>query len=257
MTEAEPEPSAAAAEPAEPAAPVWRRRRVVKHAVAIVLVFLAAQTLAVLGVGIAAGLADPDFDLMEWAETADSNGWVLTISTFLSAALCTPLVVWLAGRGAPGGRTLLGLKAPPLRDTALWCAALLALIAASDGLTILLGRPVVPPFMTEALASSGSPALLLLALVVGAPLFEELFFRGHLLGALREAGSTPAGALIATSASWAILHLQYDVYGLVTIFAMGLLMGAARWRTGSVVPCLAMHALANAVAWTEAMLLAE
>ena len=55
----------------------------------------------------------------------------------------------------------------------------------------------------------------------------------------------PLGAVVVTSVLWALLHLQYDVYGIFTILLVGLLLGAARIRTRSLVVPLALHALNN------------
>jgi membrane protease YdiL (CAAX protease family) len=67
--------------------------------------------------------------------------------------------------------------------------------------------------------------------------------------------SAVAGAFIS-AALWAGSHLQYDFYNIVAIFLTGLLLAAARIKTGSVVPCLVMHALGNAIATVETALVA-
>jgi hypothetical protein len=51
-----------------------------------------------------------------------------------------------------------------------------------------------------------------------------------------------------TAALWAGIHFQYDWYGVLTILLGGLLFGYARWRTGSILPGLVMHALMNLAA---------
>lgn len=51
-----------------------------------------------------------------------------------------------------------------------------------------------------------------------------------------------------TAALWAMIHLQYDAYGIATIFVGGILVGLARLKTGSVLLCVMMHAMMNLVA---------
>jgi hypothetical protein len=129
------------------------------------------------------------------------------------------------------------------------------LVIASDLLTTALGRPVVPPFMAEAYATARYPALLFVTLVLAAPLLEELFFRGFLVGALTACGvSTAVVAAIAT-ATFAALHTQYDLFGMTMVFLMGFWLIAARLRFDSIVPCLVMHGLGNAVAFIETVVL--
>ena len=83
-----------------------------------------------------------------------------------------------------------------------------------------------------------------LAMVVGAPLAEELVFRGIIQSRLER--SLPA---------WIAVVLQAVLFGLIHgtpvqigyAFIMGLLFGLLRWRTGSILPTLAAHAAFNAM----------
>jgi membrane protease YdiL (CAAX protease family) len=47
------------------------------------------------------------------------------------------------------------------------------------------------------------------------------------------------------------MHVQYDAFGITLVFALGLLLGVARARTGSLVVPLLMHSAANLVATIE------
>ena len=114
---------------------------------------------------------------------------------------------------------------------------------------------MVPEFMTEAY-SSVHPALLFVALAFAAPVFEEIFFRGFIFGGLESSGASTVSAAVLSSLAWSAIHLQYDLYGVVTIFMLGMLLASARTKTGSLVPCLAMHGLANVIAFTQAVLAA-
>ena len=113
----------------------------------------------------------------------------------------------------------------------------------------------MPEFMSEAY-SSVHPVLLFLALVFAAPMFEEVFCRGFVIGALESGGVSPFSAAVVSSLAWSALHVQYDLYNIVTVFLMGMLLAAARAKTGSLVPCLVMHGLANVIAFTEASIAA-
>lgn len=165
-----------------------------------------------------------------------------------------PLILVLVGRREAAPRDLLGLRGCSGRALLLGALGMAAFVAASDGLTLALGRAVVPPFMAAAYASARVPLLLLAALVVAAPLVEELFFRGFLLGALRSLGVAPALVVLLPAMLWAVIHVHYDLYGITTVFVMGLLLGGARLLSGSLLPPILMHAVANAIAFVEAAL---
>ena len=58
-------------------------------------------------------------------------------------------------------------------------------------------------------------------------------------------------AVFVTAATWAIIHVQYDAYGITTIFVSGILLGFMRLKTGSLLLCVALHALMNVAATAE------
>ncbi len=62
------------------------------------------------------------------------------------------------------------------------------------------------------------------------------------------------GAILVTSLFWAIIHTQYDMYELSIIFFMGLILGTARWKTGSVLLTIGLHSFINFVATIQTMI---
>jgi membrane protease YdiL (CAAX protease family) len=186
-----------------------------------------------------------------------NNGVAISLATLLTAVLCIPLIFGIAKlkRGSLL-REYLAIKAVSLKPLGQWLGVTVVFLLVSDLLTSALGKPIVPEFVKAAYASAEPVWLLWLALAIGAPLFEEVFFRGFLFKGFERA-LKPTGAIILTAAIWAGIHLQYDLYNMTIIFVLGLLLGVARSRTGSIVAPIAMHALANVVACTEAALLAQ
>jgi len=128
---------------------------------------------------------------------------------------------------------------------------LLLLVVLSDALTVSLGRPIVPPFMVNAYQTAGFVPLFWFALIVAAPLAEESLFRGFLFEGIFHSRLGAAGAVILSALAWASIHLQYDLYGVATIFVSGLLLGYARLKTGSLYPTLFLHGLMNLIATVE------
>ncbi len=203
------------------------------------------------------------FDAMVWAPEhekllgdpnhMETNGLFLALTTCGAAPVgvgVTCLFAWL--RRGISISDYLGLKCVPARELFRWCVALLALGVLSDGLSSLLGRPIVPNVVVDSYRTAWSPPLLWIAVVVLAPLNEEIFFRGFLFAGIRRSPLGGRGAVLLTTLLWSAIHLQYDYYGRATIFASGLLLGYARLKTDSLYPTLLMHGLMNLVATIQA-----
>ena len=96
--------------------------------------------------------------------------------------------------------------------------------------------------------------ILWIAFVLAAPLSEELLFRGFLYRGWARSSRAVAPAVMVISALWAIAHVQYDWYLIIRLFALGLILGWARWYSGSTMVTFAIHALVNAAALVETTL---
>jgi membrane protease YdiL (CAAX protease family) len=108
--------------------------------------------------------------------------------------------------------------------------------------------------MVDAYKTASSLPALLFAIVVVAPIFEEIFFRGFLFQGIRYSRLGPIGAIGITSLLWAVIHLQYDIYGMATVFALGLLFGIVRLKTDSIHLLMVMHSFVGLVATMETAL---
>jgi membrane protease YdiL (CAAX protease family) len=82
-----------------------------------------------------------------------------------------------------------------------------------------------------------------------APLAEETFFRGYFFGALRNwRGPWPAALL--TGAVFGAIHAgSAPAVFLVPLGVFGVALCIVRWQTGSLLPCIALHATNNALAF--------
>ena len=86
---------------------------------------------------------------------------------------------------------------------------------------------------------------MLSAVVIAAPLFEEIVFRGFLWDALSRAFPMPV-VLVATSAMFAAFHMD-PVQASAVLFT-GLFLGWLRYTSDSLVPCIIVHAANNGLA---------
>ena len=63
-----------------------------------------------------------------------------------------------------------------------------------------------------------------------------------------------AGAIVLTSAAWALMHVQYDWFVIVQIFLLGILFGWLRWASGSTILTIILHMIANFSAFAQTVI---
>ncbi len=223
---------------------------------AISAVFITLQVITLIAVALKSEQHLSERQFQDILTSSQGDGVIISVSTFVTTIVCCALVAVIIklkrGSSLAG---YLAIRTVPLKTFLVWLGGFAVFLAASDILTVLLGRPVVPPFMAAVYASAHPAWLIWVAMVVAAPLFEETFFRGFLLKGLASSSIGAVGAIVLTAVFWAVIHTQYDTYGIATIFCIGLIFGAARMQTGSILVPLAMHAFANVVSTAEAALL--
>jgi uncharacterized protein len=207
-----------------------------------VLVFVLAQAL-----GIAALWWWYGGNLAE-LRAEPFNGVAVAIETLVTNPIEIALLVAVARLARWDAAEYLGLVPPRFDDVKLAVLSVALFIAASDALLYFANQEVVAPFETQAYETArvaGWLPALAFATIVAAPAGEETLFRGFLFrGWVR----SKQGALIAVpiiSIIFAALHIQYDMFGVLQIFGVGLLFGWLRWRSGSTLLTIGCHALFN------------
>ncbi len=185
-------------------------------------------------------------------EAAESNGLLLSMATCAALPVVLGLTFLFASiRVGPRAVFYLGFRPVPGKALFRWSVALLVLIALSDALTAALGRPIVPPFMVEAYQTAGFLPLLWFTLLVAAPVAEETLFRGFLFEGILHSRLGAPGAVILSALPWALIHIQYDLYGIASIFVAGLFLGYVRLKTKSIYSTMLLHSLMNLIATVE------
>lgn len=107
------------------------------------------------------------------------------------------------------------------------------------------------------LARSRAWWVLLLAAGVGAPVAEELLFRGFLFSGLRSSPLGFYGTAVVTTLFWTSLHATYSPYGLALVFLIGMFFALLRERTGSIISSITAHAVYNSSIVVALMLTPE
>ncbi|MEY4225563.1 MAG: hypothetical protein RL190_320 [Actinomycetota bacterium] len=95
-------------------------------------------------------------------------------------------------------------------------------------------------------AAAVAAACSAVSVVIGASVTEELYFRGLLYGRL-DARFARAAAVIGSAGAFGLAHFQPDAFP--TLFALGLILGLLRMRTGSIWPAVGLHAANNGIAF--------
>ncbi len=127
---------------------------------------------------------------------------------------------------------------------------LVALLAAGIAASITqLFAPDLTSTAADAAAEiqdSGRFVLILFALIVmvGAPIVEELFFRGLFYGAVRKSGASAVWTIVITAVVFAAFHVEPVRF--FVLLPTGLVLGWVRWKTGSTGAAMVTHGLVNA-----------
>jgi membrane protease YdiL (CAAX protease family) len=239
--------------PATPvSSPHWKLWGTTLWGLLIAGAFVLLQTLTMFGVVLSRYDIQSEAELTQRYFELAMDGYVLAIATFITTVLGCALIAGIVKLKKHSVlRDYLAIRTVPLKTMLVWLGALIALLALADGITLLLGRPIVPEFMTDVYASARPVWVLWIALLVAAPLFEETFFRGFLFRGFETSFLGTVGTVVVTSGFWSLMHVQYDAYGMAIIFCLGLLLGVARARTQSVLVPLGLHSVANLVATIE------
>jgi len=176
-------------------------------------------------------------------------GLIASVATCASAIIGVGFIALFASiRKGVSISQYLGLKRITGKQVLAVLGIMAGFIILSDGLGIFINREASNDFVVNIYTTSVWPLLLWVSLIIFAPIFEEAFFRGFLFEGFRQSRLGPIGAVLLTAFAWALLHIQYDLFNIATIFIMGILLGVVRIKTGSLWSTIIMHGFNNMVA---------
>ena len=170
------------------------------------------------------------------------------MATSVLQAVTLGLAWWGAGRFGGDRRQVLSLpQGLPLGPFLAGLAGMVAILAPLNLVSYLLwpaefGQDLRP---FADLARSSAMWLAVLVLVIGAPLWEEVLFRGFLLPALTKSRYGFRGAALLTTFAWTALHMGYTLTSLVEVLIIGLYFCWLMWRYGNLWLTIILHALYN------------
>lgn len=144
-----------------------------------------------------------------------------------------------------------------LRPTRLWRAVGIVLLAYIGFIVFAAGYQAIFDITAEEdladdLGVKDSTAALVAAAIlvtIVAPIVEEVFFRGFMFTTLRRSLGVVAAALL-TGVMFGLVHAGSSPSAfLVPLGIFGALLCFVYWRTGSLYPCIALHAVNNSIAF--------
>jgi uncharacterized protein len=188
-----------------------------------------------------------------------SDGVIIAIGAIVSVPVQVAVLAFAARLRGWDPATYLGLTMPRRGEIIVAIACVIALELVLGTLLLITGNDLVTPFQVEAYRTAqeaGALLWLLVAIVVFAPVGEEIAFRGFLYRGLARPGREVT-AIVLIAFAWALLHIQYDWIGIFQVFAIGLLLGWIRWATGSTTLTIALHMLINLEAMIETAIKVE
>jgi CAAX protease family protein len=199
--------------------------------------------------------------LMLIPQTGQAERLTLYASTTAFQWLIAAVIFWRAtADGIPPWR--LGLQVSrPMLTVALGVGLAVAILANQIySLRRLATMPIDPQSMLTQLALKVFPQdtaerLAFFAVVVTVAFCEEWIYRGFVQRMFREWGGSVVAGIVGSAILFAAAHLYQGRRGLVSTFAVGLLFSSVRFWSGSLIPSITAHFVADLTAgyWSPSL----
>jgi uncharacterized protein len=198
--------------------------------------------------GIAIGIGGGDVE-----ESLEAPG--LTIGLTIGQDLLLILAAWFTAQLMSGRRPSLaafGMRRTAFGPAVGWTLGLYATFwVAAILFFVIFGSPEEQDIVTDLKEEDTFAVLAGFAVLtcVVAPLTEEFFFRGFMFQALRERIPVAPAAIVA-GAAFGIVHLPGGVLlSVLVLTTLGVVLCLVLWKTGSLLPCIALHAFHNSISF--------
>jgi hypothetical protein len=182
-----------------------------------------------------------------------THGALLGWATFMAGLASVALTILFIRVKSDSISEYLALAPIPASTVYKWIGLSFILVTFSDiALNYLIDRPFLPEWWIRVWESGRTSIGLYMGFIIAAPIFEETLFRGFAYRGIAESKAGPWAAILLTSIAWGLLHSQYEFVDTIYVMMCGILLGVARWKTGSLYTVVAMHAFINLLAIIQA-----
>jgi membrane protease YdiL (CAAX protease family) len=175
----------------------------------------------------------------------DAAAWRFAEQVVSVAAVLLVLMIG-ARRAGWSLRGDLGLVWPHWRYLALGFVLTCAHVILDFGLDYILPSPERDSQLFKEFSDARDyPFALVLfwvSIIVITPVWEEIVYRGFILRGWSASPLGVTGAIVLSSAFFAVGHLQFDPHAMILFFVCGCLLALMRWLSGSIVPSILIHA---------------
>lgn len=205
-----------------------------KTAVKLVLIYLGIQLLSALIVSVPVTI----YNLIVYSDSSKGMNDIVSPSLLLAIVLMG-LYLWTRGYISSDRRVWSPVSATYCILTVFACLASVVLV---DYIVSLM--PWLPNLMESTFDVMMAGWLGILVLSVAGPVLEEVLFRGAITTALLKRYS-PAKAIVLSALVFGIFHINpVQVVGATLI---GLLLAWIFYKTASLIPCILIHIINNAL----------
>ena len=210
-------------------------------------VFFASQLLGIAGFStlILSNVSQLPFE--QKLALGGQNGTVISLAVIATLFSVVLAIILMLRQRRSNITDHLGIKGFSWQQGLVFIIFLIILNVIINALTIWLDRE--PMEFMEILAKTAKPLwLLVFAMVIIAPIYEELIFRGFIWTGLATSRLGVWGASLITSIIFAWVHFQYGWVEALEIIALAMLFSVARVRSGSLLLPMMLHILNNGLA---------
>jgi membrane protease YdiL (CAAX protease family) len=190
--------------------------------------------------------------LMQMPSTTKVDRLSLYASTLAFQWIAAGVILWRSSaHGIHPSQFGLAIPSPALTVTASVVLAALILLNQIMGLRRLVAQPeniqgILPQLALKLFPQDDVERLAFFALVITVALCEELIYRGFVQRVFQDwSRGSVIVAVIGSAVFFALAHLYQGRRGLVSTLTIGLLFATIRAWTGSVLPCVVAHFVAD------------
>ncbi len=217
-------------------------------AVAVTILIVAASLMSPL---VVIGLSDGVGGSWGGGATVRTGSATFFAIMILSQLIMAVPIWWLSGWRGGNRREVLALG-PAHGGWKTYVLAVAVMVSATTTFNLfrhfVLGHDIYADLRLLApLFRQPLWPLSFLVVIVGAPLAEELLFRGFLQSALAQSRIGFVGAASIVTVLWAALH-TYSMAGMILVGLLGVLFSWMLWWSGSLRVPLVAHAANNLIA---------
>lgn len=192
--------------------------------------------------------------LMRIPHTDKAERLTLYASTTAFQWLIAAIIYWrTTADGIPAWRLGLQITRPVLTGALGVGLATVVLVNQLYSLRRIASTPVEPDGMLAQMALKVFPQdtperLAFLAVVITVAFCEEWIYRGFVQRMFQDWGGSVAAGIFGSALLFAGAHLYQGRRGLLSTFAVGLVFSTVRFWSGSLIPAIAAHFVADLVA---------